>query len=189
MEQKEYEIAFGNMFTRVFSVLFHLIVEAACLLLVNIVAFLCIMLINFIVAIIANSITKYVFLVLLTALAVFDIIDLIMVIFKKPQVILTDNYLYLKGGFTGFGTYREKVILYSEILSCEPSWTSYYRKYTWDQCFLLCFYDRNHEVTIKTNKKILWSNWEYIIPIVNDEEFMDDLDERIESAQQLEKKK
>lgn len=187
MEQKEYEIAYGNTFTRVFSVLFHLIVEATCLLLVNIPA---VAFISFILIVVDNSLTKYVFLVLLTALAVFDITDLIMVIFKKPQVILTGSYLYLKGGFTGFGTYREKVILYNEILSCERSWNSYIRKYgTWDKYFILCFYDRNHEVTIKTNKRILWSNWEYIIPIVNNEEFMDDLNERIESAQQLEKKK
>ncbi len=176
------------MFTRVFSVLFHLIIEAAYLLLLNIPA---VFLISFISIIADNNLTKYIFFILFGALIVFDIVDLIMVIFRKPQVILTDSYLYLKSSFfiEPCGIHREKVILYSEILSCEPSWTSYYRKYgTWNQCFLLCFYDRDHEITIKTNKKILWSNLEYIIPIVNDEEFMDDLDERIEFAQQLEKK-
>lgn len=192
MKQKEYEIAYGNMPTRVFSTVFHLIMEALYLFLFNIAVALLIMFINVLISIVADTyVTKCIFLVLFAALIIFDITDLIMTIFRKPQVILTDSYLYLKSSFSReyCGIHRDKVLLYSEILSCEPSWTSYYRKYgTWNQCFLLCFYDREHEVTIKTNKRILWSNVEYIIPLVNDEEFMDDLEERIELAQQMAKK-
>ena len=36
MEQKEYEIAYGNTFTRVLSTIFHLIIEAGYLFIFNI---------------------------------------------------------------------------------------------------------------------------------------------------------
>ncbi len=172
VEQKEYEIAYGNTFTRVLSTIFHLIVEALYLFIFNIFAALLIMMINFFIVIIFdNSITEYVFFIMFGALIVFDIADLIMVIFRKPQVILTDSYLYLKRSYFDElgGIHRHQVILYSEILSCEPTWTGYaLRNRCWNEYYLLCFYDRDHEITITTNKKVLWSNREYIIPLVND---------------------
>lgn len=192
MEQKEYEIAYGNMPTRVFSTVFHLIMEALYLFLFNIAVALLIMFINVLISIVADTyVTKCIFMVLFAALIIFDIVDLIMVIFRKPQVILTDSYLYLKRNYFDDlgGIHRHRVVLYSEILSCEPTWTDYtFRNRCWNEYYLLCFYDRDHEVTITTNKKIFWSNKKYIIPIVNDEEFMDDLEERIEFAQQIAKK-
>lgn len=186
VEQKEYEIAYGNTFTRVLSTIFHLIMEALYLFIFNIFAALMIMLINFFIVIIFdNSIIEYVFFILFAALIVFDIADLIMVIFRKPQVILTDSYLYLKRSyFDEFGgIHRHQVILYSEILSCEPTWTSYIRRNRLhNEYYILCFYDRDHEITIKTNKRFLGFNMRYIIPLVNDEEFMDDLTDRMERA-------
>lgn len=192
MEQKEYEIAYGNRLTRVFSTVFHLIMEALYLFLFNIAVALLIMFIIFLISIVADTyVTKCIFMVSFVVLIIFDIVDLIMVIFRKPQVILTDSYLYLKRNYFDDlgGIHRHQVVLYSEILSCEPTWTDYtFRNRFWNEYYLLCFYDRDHEVTITTNKKFFWSNKKYIIPIVNDEEFMDDLEERIEFAQQSAKK-
>ncbi len=191
MEQKEYEIAHGNMPTRVFSTVFHLIMEAFYLFLFNIAVALLIMFINVLISITADTyVTKCIFMVSFAVLIIFNIVDLIMVIFRKPQVILTDSYLYLKRSYFDDlgGIHRHQVVLYSEILSCEPTWTDYIlRNRCWNEYYLLCFYDRDHEVTITTNKKIFWSNKRYIIPIVNDEEFMDDLTDRIELFQQQKK--
>lgn len=189
MEQKEYEIAYGNMPTRILSTVFHLIIEALYLFLFDIVAALLIMFINVLIAIAADTyVTKCIFTVLFAVLIIFDIVDLIMVIFRKPQVILTDSYLYLKRSYFDElgGIHRHQVILYSEILSCEPTWTSYATKMR-NEYYLLYFYDRDHEITIKTNKRFWGFSMSYIIPIVNDEEFMDDLTDRIELFQKQKK--